>query len=69
MTLAVVLLDDLFPDNRFDVDSPRGEVGQNFRIEKDYVTVIIVPVVRPDGGEVQLRSEVQILVVGAYQSR
>ena len=63
------MLDDLFPDNRFDVDSPRGEVGQNFRIEEDYVTVIIVPVVRPDGGEVQLRSVVQILVVDAYQSR
>ena len=59
------MFDDLFPDNRFDVDSPRGEVGQNFRIEKDYVTIIIVPVVRPDGGEVQFRSVVQILVVDA----
>ena len=59
------MLDDLFPDDRFHVDSPRGEVGQNFGIEKDYVTVIIVPVVRPDSGEVQLRSVVQILVVDA----
>ena len=63
------MLDDLFPDNRFDVDSSRGEVGQNFGIEEDYVTVIIVPVVRPDGSEVQLRSVVQILVVDTYQSR
>ena len=60
---AIILLNDLFSDDSFRVDGSRSEVGEDFWIDEWRAALAIVPVIRPNGGKVELGPIFQILVV------
>lgn len=60
MELPVVVGDNLLANDGLDVDRARSEVREHLRVDEVLAGISVMPVIRSNSGEVELRSVYEV---------
>lgn len=60
MELPVVMGDNLLANDGLDVDRARSEVREHLRVDEVLAGISVMPIIRPNSGEVELRSVCEV---------